>query len=90
MAICKKVSGPDDVMTFLRRENLRQAAKPSDELATVLATNGTQVIALALRLSKNGSLSGAKVHRICKITKLLRDFSPFVLLSHDFMLSLHT
>ena len=29
-----------------------------------LATKGTQVIALALRLSKNGSLSGAKVQII--------------------------
>ena len=38
----------------------------------------------------NGSLSGTKVHRICEKTKLLRDFSPFVLLSHVFMLSLHT
>jgi len=28
-----------------------------------LATKGTQVIALALRLSKNGSLSGARVHK---------------------------
>ena len=35
-------------------------------------------------------MSGAKVHRRNEITKLLRDFSPFVLLSHDFELPLHT
>ena len=34
------------------------------------------------------SLSNAKVHRICETTKLLMDFSLFLLLSRDFVLSL--
>ena len=35
-------------------------------------------------------MSNAKVHRIYEATKLLRDFSLFLLLFHDFVLSLHT